>query len=66
MYSRQDLEKALAKGVVYDIKIVGALILDASIPPDLALATISRIKIYGILRAGQAVKDALADRINQF
>jgi Arc/MetJ-type ribon-helix-helix transcriptional regulator len=66
MYSRHDLEKAQAKGVVYDIKVVGALILDSSIPPELALATISRVKIYGVLRASQAVKDALADRINQF
>lgn len=66
MYSRHDLEKAQAKGVVYDIKVVGAVILDLSITPELALATISRIKIYGVLRASQEVKDALAERINQF
>ena len=66
MYSRHDLEKAQAKGVIYDIKVVGTVILDSSISPELALATISRIKIYGVLRASQAVKEALADRINQF
>ncbi|HSQ16913.1 MAG TPA: hypothetical protein VLM83_04385, partial [Anaerolineales bacterium] len=66
MYSRHDLELAQAKGVVYDIKVVGAVLLDSSITPELALATISRIKIYGVLRASQAVKDALAERINQF
>lgn len=66
MYSRHDLEKAQAKGVIYEIKVVGALMLDSSIPPELALATISRIKIYGVFRASQAVKDALADRIDQF
>jgi len=66
MYSRHDLELAQAKGVVYDIKVVGAVLLDSSITHELALATISRIKIYGVLRASQAVKDALAERINQF
>jgi hypothetical protein len=42
------------------------VILDSSISPELALATISRVKIYGILHASPAVKEALADRTNQF
>lgn len=66
MYSSHDLEKAQAKGVAYDIKVVGTVILGNDITPELARATISRIKIYGVLKASQAVKDALADRINQF
>lgn len=66
MYSSHDLEKALAKGIVYDIKVVGTIILGKDITPELARATIGRIKIYGVLRASQDVKDALADRINQF
>ena len=66
MYSRHDLETAQAKGVIYDIKVVGTVILDSSISPELALATIGRVKIYGILHASPAVKEALADRINQF
>mgnify|MGYP001055407119 FL=1 len=66
MYSSHDLEKAQAKGIVYDIKVVGTIILGNDITPELARATISHIKIYGVLRASQAVKDALADRINQF
>jgi Arc/MetJ-type ribon-helix-helix transcriptional regulator len=66
MYSRHDLEMAQAKGVIYDIKVVGTVILDSSISPELALATISRVKIYGVLHASPAVKEALADRINQF
>jgi Arc/MetJ-type ribon-helix-helix transcriptional regulator len=66
MYSSRDLEKAQAKGVAYDIKVVGTVILANDISPELARATINRIKIYGVLKASQAVKDALADRINQF
>ncbi len=66
MYSRHDLELAQAKGVVYDIKVVGTVLLDSTISPELALATIGRLKIYGVLRASQAVKEALADRINKF
>ena len=66
MYSSHDLEKAQAKGVAYDIKVVGTVILGNDISPELARATINRIKIYGVLKASQAVKDALADRINRF
>jgi len=66
MYSSHDLEKAQAKGIVYDIKVVGTIILDKDITPELARATIGRIKIYGVLRARPEVKEALADRINQF
>ena len=66
MYSSHDLEKAQAKGIAYDIKVVGTVILGNDISPELARATINRIKIYGVLKASQAVKDALADRINQF
>ena len=65
-YSRHDLEKAQAKGMAYDIKVVGTVILGNDISPELARATINRIKIYGVLKASQAVKDALADRINRF
>jgi Arc/MetJ-type ribon-helix-helix transcriptional regulator len=64
-YSQHDLEKAQAKGVIYDIKVVGTVILDSKISPELALATIGNLKIYGILRASPAVKEALAERINQ-
>jgi Arc/MetJ-type ribon-helix-helix transcriptional regulator len=66
MYSRHDLEMAQAKGVVYDIKVVGTIILGNDITPELARATIGRVKIYGVLRASPEIKEALADRINQF
>ena len=66
MYSSNDLEKMRSKGVMYDIKVVGTVILGNDITPELARATINRIKIYGVLKASQAVKDALADRINAF
>jgi Arc/MetJ-type ribon-helix-helix transcriptional regulator len=64
-YTRQDLEKAQAKGVAYDIRVVGTVVLDGDITPELARATIGRLKVYGILRASQAVKDALADRMKE-
>jgi len=64
-YTRQDLEKAKAKGVSYDIKVVGTVILDKDISPELARASIGRLKVYGILRASPEVKDALADLIRE-
>ena len=62
-YNRKDLEKAQAKGTMYDIRVIGAAVLEDDITPELALATIQRIKVYGGLKASPAVKEALAERI---
>ena len=39
------------------------LILDSDISPELALAAIESIKVLGVLKASEAVKQALAERI---
>jgi hypothetical protein len=57
------LEKVLKKKQRLEIKVVGGVYLSDDIPPDLALGTIQSLKVHGVLRASQAVKDALADRI---
>jgi Arc/MetJ-type ribon-helix-helix transcriptional regulator len=64
MYSRDDLLKAQQKGEQYDLRAIGSIVLDEAIEPELALATIQRIQIRGVLKASQAVKAALAERIN--
>ena len=64
IYNRVDLEKALQKGEMLDISIIGSVILSSDIDPDLARAAIQCIQIRGILKASDAVKQALIDRIN--
>jgi Arc/MetJ-type ribon-helix-helix transcriptional regulator len=62
-FSRGDLERTLAGGEMVEIRVVGLLDLDRSITPELARATIKSIKVMGVLRASDAVKAALADRM---
>ncbi|MDD5543763.1 MAG: CopG family transcriptional regulator [Acidobacteriia bacterium] len=64
-YSRRSLEKCLENGERLEINVVGGVYLSSDIPSDLALNTIQSLKVHGVLRASQAVKDALADRIQQ-
>ncbi|MFN8372084.1 MAG: CopG family transcriptional regulator [Anaerolineae bacterium] len=61
-YGKRDLEKSRAVGEMIDIRVVGMLILHDDITPELARATISSLKVFGTLRASDAVKAALADR----
>ncbi|MGV9328548.1 hypothetical protein [Streptosporangium sandarakinum] len=63
VYTRQELEAIREKGERLNVSVVGMLIISDDVPPDLAFDTIESIKVSGILRAGPAVKSALADRI---
>jgi len=44
-------------------RVVGGVYLADNIPPELALRTIKSLKVHGVLRASQAIKDALGERI---
>jgi Arc/MetJ-type ribon-helix-helix transcriptional regulator len=61
--TRKDLEKVLEKGLKKTIFVIGMLIIEKDITPELADATIESVKVYGSLRAGEAVKQVLSDRI---
>jgi hypothetical protein len=60
--SRTALEKRLAAGERLDVKVVGMLSIDQEVPPELALATIASLEVYGVFRASEAVKAAIAPR----
>ena len=62
-YSQKDLEKIQTRGEVLNLRVVGLLVLTDDITPELALATIKSLKVNGVFRASEAVKAALADRI---
>lgn len=63
-YSKSDLEKKRAKNEMLNINMVGMLFLHNDITPELALATIKRIRLFGTFKASKEVKEALADRIH--
>lgn len=62
-YSRVDLEKRKQKGKKMSFSVIGMLILQNDIPPELAAEVIEEIKVRGIFNANPEVKAALADRI---
>jgi Arc/MetJ-type ribon-helix-helix transcriptional regulator len=63
-YNRADFEKSRLKGEKIKIAIVGLLHLQADISPELAADVVESIKVRGIFSASEAVKAAIADRIN--
>ena len=65
VYSKSNLEKVRAKGEKIKLTVMGILHLQNDIPPKLALQVIESVKVRGIFNAGDPLKAALADRMNQ-
>jgi metal-responsive CopG/Arc/MetJ family transcriptional regulator len=63
VYNRQRLEESAKKHERLAINVVGGVHLTRDVTPDLARRTIQSVKVHGVFRASQAVKDALADRM---
>ena len=62
-YTRRILEEYEKKRQKLDINVVGGVEFSKDVSAELASRTIQSVKVHGVLRASQAVKDALADRI---
>ena len=62
-YTRRDLEAVQEAGEKLQIQVLGLAIIADDVSPSLARATIDSLVVLGALRASQAVKDALADRM---
>jgi Arc/MetJ-type ribon-helix-helix transcriptional regulator len=64
VYTAKELERLAGSGEKVDIRVVGVVRLSDDIQPELARDTIQSLKVYGVLRASQAVKEALMDRMH--
>jgi hypothetical protein len=62
-YNRADFEKRKQKNEKLNIAIVGLLHLQGDISPELAAEVVESIQVRGIFTASEAVKAAIADRI---
>ena len=60
---RSELEAARVTGTRLDLFVVGVLRIQGSVTPDLADATISRIRIFGALRGPDQVLRRISDRV---
>lgn len=62
-YGRKSLEARQASGEKVSAWVVGSLTIADDVSAELALDTIESIKVYGVLKASDKVKNALGDRI---
>lgn len=62
-YTTEDLMRYVNRNEQVDIRVVGLLVIDEDVTPELASAAIKSIKSLGVFRASDEVKKALADRI---
>ena len=62
--SIEELKAAETAGQMLDIRVLGLAVIAPDVSADLAVATISALKVLGALQASEAVKTALADRIS--
>jgi Arc/MetJ-type ribon-helix-helix transcriptional regulator len=63
-WGRKDLEKTVAKGERKSFNVIGILVIDDDVTPELADQAIESIRVRGSFRASPAVKEALKDRIH--
>jgi Arc/MetJ-type ribon-helix-helix transcriptional regulator len=61
-FNAADLRAVVAAGQSLQIKVLGLASIGDDVTPELALAAIQSIEVLGALRAGTAVKAALATR----
>ncbi len=62
-YGKADLEKRKQKGKKLSCSVIGMLVLENDVPPELAAEVFEEIKVRGIFNASPEVKAALADRM---
>jgi Arc/MetJ-type ribon-helix-helix transcriptional regulator len=62
--SRAELEEARGLGTMLDIEVLGLVVIASDVTEDLARATIANLSVLGALQASDAIKAALADRLN--
>ena len=62
-YNRASLEKVLAEGQMLDVRVVGLLHIANDVDPGLALQAIHSIKLQGVMKAKDSVKEALQERM---
>ena len=60
---REELEQIRSEGKRLNVSITGLFSLGKDVTPELAREVISSVRVVGVFRASQAVKDALADRM---
>ena len=61
-YSRADLERVVAGGEVLAVEVLGLVVIENDVSPELALEAIASIQVLGAFQASPEVKVALKPR----
>jgi Arc/MetJ-type ribon-helix-helix transcriptional regulator len=62
-YARRELDTVVASGRRLEIHVLGLVVIEDDVPPELAAAAIDSVQVLGAFIASPAVRAALADRI---
>jgi Arc/MetJ-type ribon-helix-helix transcriptional regulator len=62
-FDRAGLEGRRRAGERLAINVIGMVVFSPDIPPELARDSIASIKVLGVLRMSEALREALADRM---
>jgi Arc/MetJ-type ribon-helix-helix transcriptional regulator len=63
VYSRKDLERKIAEGKRVQCRVIGMLIIENDVSPDLAVQSFESIRVHGVFKTSPEVKNALKDRV---
>jgi Arc/MetJ-type ribon-helix-helix transcriptional regulator len=58
IFGRKDLEAAVARREQLDLRVVGVLVIEDDVPPELARAAIRSVSVFGKFRARPEIKAA--------
>ena len=59
VFDRESLEQVRASGKKIRLKMVGMLVIDKSVSKELILETFKSVKVYGIIKAPNEIREAL-------
>ncbi len=63
IFTKKGLKKRMAKNEKVSAFVVGMLMIEDDVEPELADAVFESIQVYGVFKASKAVKQVLADRV---
>jgi Arc/MetJ-type ribon-helix-helix transcriptional regulator len=61
VYGRRELEDKRRENIRLSVRVLGMFILEDDVTPELAAAVITEIKVFGVFKAPEAVREALKD-----
>ena len=62
-YNQRSLQRYRDAGEQLELRVVGLLVFESDVTPDLVRDVVRSLELYGVLRAPAGVKEVLADKM---